>query len=102
MAALRVVMCTSAYPFGDKRHDVALRYLTARAERDAPHARVWFCSGGELPLLAVRRPALTVAGDRLAIPDARKLLSPRTQNNNLWIIQKSCSMRESKMLHVAQ
>ncbi|KAF9802627.1 hypothetical protein SFRURICE_005532, partial [Spodoptera frugiperda] len=43
----------------------------ARAERDAPHARVWFCSGGELPLLAVRRPALTVAGDRLAIPDAR-------------------------------
>ncbi|KAF9800377.1 hypothetical protein SFRURICE_015887, partial [Spodoptera frugiperda] len=35
----------------------------ARAERDAPHARVWFCSGDELPLLTVRRPALTVAGD---------------------------------------
>uniref|UniRef100_A0A2H1WJ63 SFRICE_010891 n=1 Tax=Spodoptera frugiperda TaxID=7108 RepID=A0A2H1WJ63_SPOFR len=29
----------------------------ARAERDAPHARVWFWSGGELPLLTVRRPA---------------------------------------------
>ncbi|KAF9798640.1 hypothetical protein SFRURICE_006970, partial [Spodoptera frugiperda] len=29
----------------------------ARAERDAPHARVWFWSGGELPLLVVRRPA---------------------------------------------
>ncbi|KAF9809301.1 hypothetical protein SFRURICE_015764, partial [Spodoptera frugiperda] len=26
-------------------------------------ARVWFWSGGELPLLTVRRPALTVAGD---------------------------------------
>ncbi|KAF9798971.1 hypothetical protein SFRURICE_011610 [Spodoptera frugiperda] len=45
--------------------------VVARAERDAPHARVWFWSGGELPLLAVRRPALTVAGDRLAIPYAR-------------------------------
>uniref|UniRef100_A0A2H1VP97 SFRICE_031411 n=1 Tax=Spodoptera frugiperda TaxID=7108 RepID=A0A2H1VP97_SPOFR len=31
--------------------------VVARAERDAPHARVWFWSGGELPLLAVRRPA---------------------------------------------
>ncbi|KAF9801227.1 hypothetical protein SFRURICE_014245 [Spodoptera frugiperda] len=31
--------------------------FNARAERDAPHARVWFWSGGELPLLAVRRPA---------------------------------------------
>ncbi|CAH0699602.1 unnamed protein product [Spodoptera exigua] len=30
----------------------------ARAERYAPYARVWFWSGGELPLLAVRRPAL--------------------------------------------
>uniref|UniRef100_A0A2H1VZ76 SFRICE_014304 n=1 Tax=Spodoptera frugiperda TaxID=7108 RepID=A0A2H1VZ76_SPOFR len=29
---------------------------------------VWFCSGGELPLLAVRRPALTVAGDRPRSP----------------------------------
>ncbi|KAF9818212.1 hypothetical protein SFRURICE_003953 [Spodoptera frugiperda] len=28
------------------------------AERDSPHARVWFWSGGKLPLLAVRRPAL--------------------------------------------
>uniref|UniRef100_A0A2H1VKH3 SFRICE_016361 n=1 Tax=Spodoptera frugiperda TaxID=7108 RepID=A0A2H1VKH3_SPOFR len=33
----------------------------------APYARVWIWSGGELPLLAVRRPALTVAGDRHAI-----------------------------------
>ncbi|KAF9805581.1 hypothetical protein SFRURICE_020966, partial [Spodoptera frugiperda] len=47
--------------------------VVARAERDAPHARVWIWSGGELPLLAVRRPALTVAGDRLAIPDARSV-----------------------------
>ncbi|KAF9800605.1 hypothetical protein SFRURICE_015451 [Spodoptera frugiperda] len=47
--------------------------VVARAERDAPHARVWFCSGGELPLLAVRRPALTVAGDRPAIPYARSV-----------------------------
>ncbi|KAF9824557.1 hypothetical protein SFRURICE_004014 [Spodoptera frugiperda] len=39
----------------------------------APHERVWFWSGGELPLLAVRRPALTVAGDRPAIPDARSV-----------------------------
>uniref|UniRef100_A0A2H1V2N9 SFRICE_031223 n=1 Tax=Spodoptera frugiperda TaxID=7108 RepID=A0A2H1V2N9_SPOFR len=31
--------------------------VVARAERDAPHARVWFWSGGELPLLVVRRPA---------------------------------------------
>uniref|UniRef100_A0A2H1WQN0 SFRICE_015672 n=1 Tax=Spodoptera frugiperda TaxID=7108 RepID=A0A2H1WQN0_SPOFR len=29
----------------------------ARVERYAPYARVWFWSGGELPLLAVRRPA---------------------------------------------
>uniref|UniRef100_A0A2H1V4S5 SFRICE_014307 n=1 Tax=Spodoptera frugiperda TaxID=7108 RepID=A0A2H1V4S5_SPOFR len=35
------------------------------------YAWVWFWSGGELPLLTVRRPTLTVAGDRLAIPDAR-------------------------------
>ncbi|KAF9812080.1 hypothetical protein SFRURICE_021437 [Spodoptera frugiperda] len=42
----------------------------ARTERDAPHARVWFWSGGELPLLTVRRPALTMAGDRFAILDA--------------------------------
>ncbi|KAF9799586.1 hypothetical protein SFRURICE_018773 [Spodoptera frugiperda] len=47
--------------------------VVARAERDAPHARVWFWSGGELPLLTVRRPALTVAGDRRAIPDARSV-----------------------------
>ncbi|KAF9796685.1 hypothetical protein SFRURICE_008095, partial [Spodoptera frugiperda] len=47
--------------------------VVARAERNAPHARVWFWSGGELPLLAVRRPALTVAGDRHAIPDARSV-----------------------------
>ncbi|KAF9801792.1 hypothetical protein SFRURICE_014946, partial [Spodoptera frugiperda] len=45
----------------------------ARAECDAPHAWVWIWSGGELPLLAVRRPALTVAGDRLAIPYARSV-----------------------------
>uniref|UniRef100_A0A2H1WVU8 SFRICE_027376 n=1 Tax=Spodoptera frugiperda TaxID=7108 RepID=A0A2H1WVU8_SPOFR len=41
--------------------------VVARAERDAPHARVWFCSGGELTLLTVHGPALTVAGD-LASP----------------------------------
>ncbi|KAF9802095.1 hypothetical protein SFRURICE_004346, partial [Spodoptera frugiperda] len=39
----------------------ALKALEARAKRDAPHARVWFCSGGELPFLAVqaarRKPA---------------------------------------------
>uniref|UniRef100_A0A2H1W6Q4 SFRICE_020710 n=1 Tax=Spodoptera frugiperda TaxID=7108 RepID=A0A2H1W6Q4_SPOFR len=35
----------------------------------APSVVVW--SGDKLPLLAVRRPALTVAGDRHAIPDAR-------------------------------
>ncbi|KAF9802010.1 hypothetical protein SFRURICE_004261 [Spodoptera frugiperda] len=45
---------------------VVLWLFEARAERDAPYARVWFWSGGELPLLAVRRPALTVAGDRHA------------------------------------
>ncbi|KAF9813347.1 hypothetical protein SFRURICE_015829 [Spodoptera frugiperda] len=50
---------------------VVVWLFEARAERDAPYARVWFWSGGELPLLAVRRPALTVAGDRHAIPDAR-------------------------------
>ncbi|CAH0697192.1 unnamed protein product [Spodoptera exigua] len=38
----------------------------ARTEFYAPYARVFFCSGGELPLLAVRRPALTVAEDRLS------------------------------------
>uniref|UniRef100_A0A2H1V3N2 SFRICE_010736 n=1 Tax=Spodoptera frugiperda TaxID=7108 RepID=A0A2H1V3N2_SPOFR len=52
---------------------VVLWLFEARAERDAPYARVWFWSGGELPLLAVRRPALTVAGDRHAIPDARSV-----------------------------
>ncbi|KAF9804564.1 hypothetical protein SFRURICE_014472 [Spodoptera frugiperda] len=31
-----------------------------RAERDPPYARVWFGSGGELLLLAVRRPTLTI------------------------------------------
>ncbi|CAH0686470.1 unnamed protein product [Spodoptera exigua] len=41
----------------------------SRAERYAPNARVWFWSG-ELLLLAVRRPALTVAGDHLLILDA--------------------------------
>ncbi|KAF9789993.1 hypothetical protein SFRURICE_014198 [Spodoptera frugiperda] len=46
----------------------------ARAKRNAPHARVWFWSGGELPLLAVRRPAPKVAGDRHAIPDVRSVL----------------------------
>uniref|UniRef100_A0A2H1VGA5 SFRICE_017723 n=1 Tax=Spodoptera frugiperda TaxID=7108 RepID=A0A2H1VGA5_SPOFR len=38
---------------------VVVWLFEARAGRDAPYARVWFCSGGELPLLAVRRPALT-------------------------------------------
>ncbi|KAF9812344.1 hypothetical protein SFRURICE_005455 [Spodoptera frugiperda] len=42
---------------------VVVWLFEARAERDAPYARVWFWSGGELPLLAVRRPALTVAGE---------------------------------------
>ncbi|CAH0701870.1 unnamed protein product [Spodoptera exigua] len=41
--------------------------LEARAERYALHARVW------LPLLAVPRPALMVAADRLSIPDARSV-----------------------------
>ncbi|KAF9808426.1 hypothetical protein SFRURICE_008479, partial [Spodoptera frugiperda] len=45
--------------------------VVARAERDAPHARIW--SGGELPLLAVHKPTLTVAGDRRLIPDARSV-----------------------------
>uniref|UniRef100_A0A2H1VTE6 SFRICE_004268 n=1 Tax=Spodoptera frugiperda TaxID=7108 RepID=A0A2H1VTE6_SPOFR len=36
---------------------VVVWLFEARAERDAPYARVWFWSGGELPLLAVRRPA---------------------------------------------
>ncbi|KAF9818229.1 hypothetical protein SFRURICE_003970 [Spodoptera frugiperda] len=49
---------------------------TARAERDAPHARVWFWSGGELPLLAVRRPALTVAGDRILYDKIKKKALP--------------------------
>ncbi|KAF9812456.1 hypothetical protein SFRURICE_000980, partial [Spodoptera frugiperda] len=49
---------------------VVVWLFEARVERDAPYARVWFWSGGELPLLAVRRPALTVAGDHHGIPDA--------------------------------
>ncbi|KAF9815265.1 hypothetical protein SFRURICE_001521 [Spodoptera frugiperda] len=52
-----------------KNHPVRTSALRARAparvERDALHARVWFWSGGELPLLAARRPALTVDGDRV-------------------------------------
>ncbi|KAF9803337.1 hypothetical protein SFRURICE_007183 [Spodoptera frugiperda] len=36
---------------------VVVWLFEARAERDAPYARVWLWSGGELPLLAVRRPA---------------------------------------------
>ncbi|KAF9798833.1 hypothetical protein SFRURICE_020397 [Spodoptera frugiperda] len=52
---------------------VVVWLFEARAERDTPYARVWLWSGGELPLLAVRRPALTVAGDRHAIPDARSV-----------------------------
>ncbi|CAH0691630.1 unnamed protein product [Spodoptera exigua] len=47
----------------------------ARAERYAPYARAWFWSGGELPLLADRRPVFTVAGDRPSIPDARSVAS---------------------------
>ncbi|KAF9800698.1 hypothetical protein SFRURICE_015352 [Spodoptera frugiperda] len=47
---------------------VVVWLFEARAERDAPYARVWFWSGGELPLLAVRR--------------------PETRNNNLWITQR--------------
>ncbi|KAF9801821.1 hypothetical protein SFRURICE_019700 [Spodoptera frugiperda] len=46
---------------------VVIWLFEARAERDEPYVRVWFWSGGELPLLAVRRPALTVAGDRHAM-----------------------------------
>ncbi|KAF9805128.1 hypothetical protein SFRURICE_013321 [Spodoptera frugiperda] len=42
-----------------------------RAERDIPYARVWLWSDDELSLLTVRRPALTVAGHRHGIPDAR-------------------------------
>ncbi|KAF9805122.1 hypothetical protein SFRURICE_013315 [Spodoptera frugiperda] len=56
------------------RHQPYWAPSVARAERDAPHARVWFCSGDELPLLAVHRPALTVAGDRKNHP-----MSPSTR-----------------------
>ncbi|KAF9803310.1 hypothetical protein SFRURICE_007156 [Spodoptera frugiperda] len=38
-----------------------LMAFEACAEYDPPYARVWFWSGGELSLLAVRKPALTVA-----------------------------------------
>ncbi|KAF9797966.1 hypothetical protein SFRURICE_019309 [Spodoptera frugiperda] len=31
--------------------------LMVRAERSVPYARVWFWAGGELPLLAIRKPA---------------------------------------------
>ncbi|KAF9804825.1 hypothetical protein SFRURICE_007728 [Spodoptera frugiperda] len=37
------------------------------------HARLWLWSGGELLLLAIRRPALTVAGHGFEIPDALML-----------------------------
>ncbi|KAF9787532.1 hypothetical protein SFRURICE_012998 [Spodoptera frugiperda] len=50
--------------------DGSLRHAQNATRRNA---RVWICSGGELPLLAVRRPALTVAGDRLAILYARSV-----------------------------
>ncbi|KAF9815314.1 hypothetical protein SFRURICE_011466 [Spodoptera frugiperda] len=53
----------------------------ARAERDAPHARVWIWSGGELPLLAVRRPALTVAGDRRASQTACNPITTHNANH---------------------
>ncbi|KAF9794627.1 hypothetical protein SFRURICE_014174 [Spodoptera frugiperda] len=46
--------------------------VVARAERDVLDARVWFWSGGELPLFAARRPTLRVAGDRLAISIKKK------------------------------
>ncbi|KAF9804324.1 hypothetical protein SFRURICE_011939 [Spodoptera frugiperda] len=59
--------------------------VVARTERDAPHARVWFWSGGELPLLTVRRPALTVAGDRPAIPDARIELTKLWMRNEYTV-----------------
>ncbi|KAF9813594.1 hypothetical protein SFRURICE_014972, partial [Spodoptera frugiperda] len=52
---------------------VVVWLFEARAKRDAPYARVWLWSGGELLLLAVRRPALTVAGDRQS--EARGLLT---------------------------
>ncbi|KAF9800392.1 hypothetical protein SFRURICE_015902 [Spodoptera frugiperda] len=66
------------------------------AGRDAPHARVWFWSGGKLHFLAVRRPALTVAGDPRVIPDARsdsrddwgvrrrKRLHPSSPRSTTW------------------
>ncbi|KAF9795646.1 hypothetical protein SFRURICE_005764, partial [Spodoptera frugiperda] len=47
----------------------------APAERDAPHARVWFCSGGQVPLLAVYRPVLTEARDSLRDPRRPECLS---------------------------
>uniref|UniRef100_A0A2H1W0L0 SFRICE_015057 n=1 Tax=Spodoptera frugiperda TaxID=7108 RepID=A0A2H1W0L0_SPOFR len=59
---------------------VVVGLFEARAERDAPYARVWFWSGGELPLLAVRRPALTVAGDRHASPTLSTPLNPQLLN----------------------
>ncbi|CAH0674178.1 unnamed protein product [Spodoptera exigua] len=71
-----------AYPATPAEHQpfrapsVVVEWLfEARAERYAPYARAWFWSGGELPLLADRRPVLTVTGDRPSIPDARSVAS---------------------------
>ncbi|KAF9803009.1 hypothetical protein SFRURICE_012254, partial [Spodoptera frugiperda] len=47
---------------------VVVWLFEACAERDAPYARVWFWSGGELPLLAVRRPV--ARNKRKAVLDA--------------------------------
>ncbi|CAH0698181.1 unnamed protein product [Spodoptera exigua] len=63
-----------AYPATPAEHQpfrapsvVVYWLFEVRAERYAPYARVWFWSGGELPLLAVRRSALTVTGVRLSL-----------------------------------
>ncbi|KAF9812806.1 hypothetical protein SFRURICE_003405 [Spodoptera frugiperda] len=50
-------------PFLQQLFEPETRWLfEARVERDAAYARVWFWSGGELHLLAVRRPTIFLGG----------------------------------------
>ncbi|KAF9799138.1 hypothetical protein SFRURICE_006398, partial [Spodoptera frugiperda] len=56
-----------------------------RADRDAPYVRAWIWSGDELVLLAVCRSALTVAGDRRAISDARSVSHGLPQFETLYM-----------------